>query len=588
MMVLVILYFLVELVTGYVVHSLALVADSFHMLSDFIALCVGVAASRIAKWPRSSKNTFGWQRAEVVGSLVNTIVLVTLCFTIFIDAIERFVEHEPIKDPQIMVYVGVGGLVINMLGLLVIGGHSHSHDTPALTMDIEDVNIEAGGNELEYNLVESKPETGEAAEPIPNGNLGSYEVVDSEYDPGNDADKMLKCCPCFRRMRKLRQSSEKDLGHENCHLAPCSNTTIRKPHKEGHSMNMRAVFLHVFADFLGSIIVVVSALILWQAPGDPTKPENRWKLFIDPAMSIIMVIIILYSTLPLLYKAALILLQSVPKEICIRNLKNRLEKIDGIVRVHDLHVWKLQTNCIIGTVHLRVRSLPEYTMVARRVKQLFHEYNIHCTTIQPEFEDNTEQNPETCLYDCGPNQKCCSDSCCPQLPDVGASGNDAHANVNTSPVPVLLQTSKNDVPVFTTTNLANAVADSTQKTSPIELNRLQAQNEPSHIYCLSRLLPSTLHQFLDVFPTTHRFRGYFHLSRCFFSLMCNRRVSKSLLPFQSVRIETSILAQPSPNFLAAFTFTPISLPYSFVYLYNSPYSLCSFSRFSFLPFFSAR
>ncbi|VDK33858.1 unnamed protein product [Taenia asiatica] len=357
MMVLVILYFLVELVAGYIVHSLSLVADSFHMLSDFIALCVGVAASRIAKWPRSSKNTFGWQRAEVVGSLVNTIVLVTLCFTIFIDAIERFVEHEPIKDPQIMVYVGVGGLVINVVGLLVIGGHSHSHDTPALTMDIEDVNIEDGINELEYNLVESKPETGEPVESLPNGNLGSYEVVDSDYDSGNDADKMSKCCPGFRRIRELRQPSETDLAHENCHLAPCPNTTTRKPHKEDHSMNMRAVFLHVFADFLGSIIVVVSALILWQVPGDPTKPENRWKLFIDPAMSIIMVIIILYSTLPLLYKAALILLQSVPKEICIRNLKNRLEKIDGVVRVHDLHVWKLQSNCIIGTVHLRVRSL---------------------------------------------------------------------------------------------------------------------------------------------------------------------------------------------------------------------------------------
>uniref|UniRef100_A0A5K3F032 Zinc/cadmium resistance protein n=1 Tax=Mesocestoides corti TaxID=53468 RepID=A0A5K3F032_MESCO len=366
MMVLVITYFLVELITGYIVHSLALVADSFHMLSDFIALCVGVAASKIAKWPRSSKNTFGWQRAEVVGSLINTVVLVTLCFTIFVDAVERFIQRESIDEPQVMVYVGIGGLIINILGLLVIGGHSHSHDAPALTLDMDEVNLEDGLNESDYNLVDSKPGAGEAEQPLPNGGarLSVYEVVDPDYGTGGDVNERIGgLCPCLRRWRGIRRTSEADLAHENCHLSPCPNSSTKKTHKQGQSMNMRAVFLHVFADFLGSVIVVTSALILWQVPGDPNEPENSWKLYIDPAMSIFMVIIILSSTLPLLYKAALILLQSVPKEICIKNLKNRLEKIDGIVRVHDLHVWKLQSNCIIGTVHLRVRSLPLSTCI---------------------------------------------------------------------------------------------------------------------------------------------------------------------------------------------------------------------------------
>ncbi len=139
MMVLVAIYFCVELITGYIVNSLALVADSFHMLSDFIALAVGVAATRISKWPRSSKNTFGWQRAEVVGSLINTVVLVTLCFTIFLDAVKRFFESEPISNPKIMVFVGIGGLIINILGLIVIGGHSHSHGGHELDIDENEV-----------------------------------------------------------------------------------------------------------------------------------------------------------------------------------------------------------------------------------------------------------------------------------------------------------------------------------------------------------------------------------------------------------------------------------------------------------------
>ncbi|BHF59083.1 hypothetical protein SprV_0100203800 [Sparganum proliferum] len=188
-------------------------------------------------------------------------------------------------------------------------------------------------------------------------------------------------------------------------------------------MNMRAVFLHVLADFFGSITVCVSALLLWLVPGDPHVSPNQWKFYVDPAMSVIMVALILSSTIPLLRKAALILLQSVPSEICIKNLQSRLEKLDGVRRVHDLHVWKLQSNCIIGTAHIRCRGLTEYVTVARSVKQLFHEYNIHCTTIQPEFEDDEGLEPDTCMYDCGPNRNCHQDTCCPQANSSASSGN---------------------------------------------------------------------------------------------------------------------------------------------------------------------
>lgn len=53
------------------------------------------------------------------------------------------------------------------------------------------------------------------------------------------------------------------------------------------SMNMEAVFLHVLADFLGSVIVVTSALVIWLVPGDPKEPRNQWKLYIDPCMRLV-------------------------------------------------------------------------------------------------------------------------------------------------------------------------------------------------------------------------------------------------------------------------------------------------------------
>ncbi|VEL24436.1 unnamed protein product [Protopolystoma xenopodis] len=127
MMVLVLLYFFVELITGHLTRSIALVADSFHMLSDFMSLVVALVATRIAKWPSSSKNTFGWQRAEVVGSLVNTVVLISLCFNILIDVAKRFIEPQKTDKPKLMVFVGAGGLLINAIGLLILSHHGHSH-----------------------------------------------------------------------------------------------------------------------------------------------------------------------------------------------------------------------------------------------------------------------------------------------------------------------------------------------------------------------------------------------------------------------------------------------------------------------------
>ena len=67
----------------------------------------------------SKKNTFGWARAEVLGAMVNAVFLVALCFTIFVEAIQRMVETEPINDPKLLLIVGCLGLLVNLIGLLL-------------------------------------------------------------------------------------------------------------------------------------------------------------------------------------------------------------------------------------------------------------------------------------------------------------------------------------------------------------------------------------------------------------------------------------------------------------------------------------
>ena len=107
---------------------------------------------------------------------------------------------------------------------------------------------------------------------------------------------------------------------------------------------MRAVYLHVLGDALGSVIVIASALCILYGNG-------RWTLYVDPAMSIILVIIIMKSSVPLLQESALILLQTVPTHIKIQEVQERLlEQVEGVLSLHEFHVWQLAGDKIIGNI----------------------------------------------------------------------------------------------------------------------------------------------------------------------------------------------------------------------------------------------
>jgi zinc transporter 1 len=66
--------------------------------------------------------TYGYQRAEVVGALINGVFLLALCFTIVIEAIERFFNPVAIEKPWVVVVVGGVGLCVNLLGLVLFHG----------------------------------------------------------------------------------------------------------------------------------------------------------------------------------------------------------------------------------------------------------------------------------------------------------------------------------------------------------------------------------------------------------------------------------------------------------------------------------
>ncbi|XP_049888170.1 zinc transporter 1-like [Pectinophora gossypiella] len=362
-------FFFVELIVGYVTNSMALVADSFHMLSDVAALVIAFLSVKMSpkKW---SKNTFGWARAEVLGALVNAVFLVALCFSITVEAVKRFIEIEIIHDAKLLVAVGTLGLLLNIVGLFLFhehgGSHGHSHGgvpPPANVRHLTEIVNSNADMALGHNATDMEE---------------TDEMVKTEKVPNNN-----KAPP-------------------------------RPNHDPGH-MNMKGVFLHVLSDALGSLIVVGSALVVWLT-------EWKYKYYIDPALSIVLVILILASVWPLLRESALILLQTVPTHIQVDAIQRRLlEKVDGVLAVHEFHVWQLAGDRIIASAHIRCRNLSEYMKIAEKVKEFFHNEGIHSTTIQPEFVELPLDGNEVisgasaeapCALHCPPNDLCHNATCC--------------------------------------------------------------------------------------------------------------------------------------------------------------------------------
>lgn len=106
-------FMLVEGGAGVWTHSLALLSDSFHMLSDAVALGLAAAAARISLRKPTAEKTFGFKRFEVLAAFANAIVLLVLALLLVVKAVERFWNPETVEAVPMM-GVAAAGLILNL------------------------------------------------------------------------------------------------------------------------------------------------------------------------------------------------------------------------------------------------------------------------------------------------------------------------------------------------------------------------------------------------------------------------------------------------------------------------------------------
>lgn len=145
------------------------------------------------------------------------------------------------------------------------------------------------------------------------------------------------------------------------------------------SMNVRGAYLEVFADSLGSLGVIIAAIVLLVYDWEP----------IDAIIGVAIALFMVPRALRLAWDALRVLAEVAPAHIDVDALRNDLAAIPGVVDVHDVHVWTLTSAMDVATAHVMVTTDTDHHEVLDRARTLLRDdYGIDHATLQVEPDDH--------------------------------------------------------------------------------------------------------------------------------------------------------------------------------------------------------
>lgn len=149
-----------------------------------------------------------------------------------------------------------------------------------------------------------------------------------------------------------------------------------------HNLNMRGAFLHVVSDAIGSVGAIAAGVVML---------TTGWYLA-DPLISVFIGALILFSSWSLVKDSVNVLMQTVPKGIELADVRRTIESVDGVAKVHDLHVWAVTSDIYTLSAHAVVENGGDFHQVLNGIEDAMKErFNIEHTTIQLETESREDK-----------------------------------------------------------------------------------------------------------------------------------------------------------------------------------------------------
>lgn len=257
-----------EFFGGLFTNSLALIADSGHMLSDAVSLLLSLGAIWFAGKAASANKTYGYYRFEIIAAFFNGITLFLMAGFIIYEAVERFNNPPEVMGGWMLAIAGIG-LAANILSAWVIN---------------------------------------------------------------------------------------------------------RKADVKGN-LNMKSAYLHVIGDALGSVGAIIAGVLILLFD---------WTVA-DPLISVLVALLILRSAWGVLQNSMHILMEGTPVTVNVAEVKKMLMNIEGVLDVHDLHIWTITSGMDLLTCHMDIQEHAEEQAILREaITRISDNCKIEHTTIQIE------------------------------------------------------------------------------------------------------------------------------------------------------------------------------------------------------------
>lgn len=270
-------FVVVEVIAGLVGHSLGLLSDAGHNLSDVFSLLLAMVALKLASSHATRRFTYGYRKASVLISLLNAIILLVAVGAIMVESVRKFMHPSDVNG-TLIIWTAAVGIVINGLTAWVLS------------------------------------------------------------------------------------------------------------RQQQHDINTRGAFLHMLADTLVSVGVVVSGVVI---------NLTGWTI-VDPIIGLVIAVVILVSTWSLLSESLRMSTDAVPEGFDVDEVKQKIESQEGVLNVHHLHIWPISTTETALTCHVVIPSSDLLEEVTDRVKHLLDEMGIHHSTLELETSSSHCHDHDCC------------------------------------------------------------------------------------------------------------------------------------------------------------------------------------------------
>ncbi|MDQ2841070.1 MAG: cation diffusion facilitator family transporter, partial [Acidobacteriota bacterium] len=139
-------------------------------------------------------------------------------------------------------------------------------------------------------------------------------------------------------------------------------------------INVRAAVIHMAGDAVGALAIILGALAI----------RYTGLTYIDPLLSIVLGMFIIYTAWDIIRESCNILLEGLPRGIELKNVTDAMGSVEGVIDVHDLHIWSLGSSTHALSSHVLIDDMPPSASerILKRINEVLRGFGIHHCTIQ--------------------------------------------------------------------------------------------------------------------------------------------------------------------------------------------------------------